>query len=350
MMLFSSPHLHGGDSIRAQMLTVIVALLPASAAAVWFFGWLALLLILLCMGGCIAFEALALRMMGRPQSVLGDGSAALTGLLFALTLPPFTPWWMALLGCAIAIVLSKQIYGGLGYNPFNPALVARIALLVSFPLQMTQWLSPLQAPLFDPFSLVQSVQLLFAGPASLGLGFDALASASPLGQIKTEWRLGVPVSEALAQLHYSTLDALVGREAGSIGETSALALMAGGVLLLARHVITWHIPLAYLATVALLAAIFNTIDPAHYAPPLFHLLAGGLLLCALFMATDPVTSPVTPRGKILFGIGCGLLTWVIRTYGGYPEGAMFAVVLMNALVPLFDRYLRPRVYGHGGAR
>jgi len=352
LVMLSSPHAHGGDSVRMMMLTVILALMPAAAVSVYLFGWLAVLLILVCMLSCLATEAVCLKLMGKSLSTLLDNSAALTGLLLALTLPALTPWWMAVVGSIFAIVLGKQVYGGLGYNIFNPALSARVILLISFPLQMTTWLAPMSvaaAPL-NLYDLSTCLTLFFAGPDALQLGLDAISMASPLGHVKTEWTLGVPVAEALGGYHYSYLDAFLGTEAGSIGETSVLALLLGGIFLLARHSITWHIPFSYLATVALLAALFSGIDPDHFAPPMFHLFAGGLMLCAFFMATDPVSSPVTPVGQIVFGIGCGILTWCIRSFGGYPEGAMFSVLLMNCAVPLIDHYFRPRVYGHEHGR
>lgn len=339
--------MHGGDSVRMTMISVILALLPAAIVSVYLFGWLAFLLITLCMVTCVVTEFITLRMMGRSATPIGDGSAALTGLLLALTLPAYTPWWMALLGSIIAIILGKQLYGGLGYNLFNPALAARVILLVSFPLNMTTWVIPMHVgtAMLDLYNFSDCINLFLFGPESIGKALDAITMASPLGHIKTEWSQGISVAEALKNYDYSYLDAFLGRETGSLGETSALALLIGGVYLLARHTISWHIPFTYLATVLVLAAIFNTIDPAHYAPPLFHLLAGGLILCAFFMATDPVSSPVTAKGRIVFGIGCGILTWSIRSYGGYPEGAMFAVILMNCAVPLIDHYCRPRVYG-----
>ncbi|HXH72374.1 MAG TPA: RnfABCDGE type electron transport complex subunit D [Mariprofundaceae bacterium] len=348
-IMLSSPHIHGGDSIRMTMLTVILALMPAAIVGVYLFGWLAVFMMLLCIGGCMATEAVTLLMMGRPLRALSDNSAALTGLLLAMTLPASTPWWMALLGSVFAIVLGKQVYGGLGYNLFNPALSARIILLISFPLQMTSWIVPMHVgtPAVDLYDFHACLQLFLFGPDAIGQGLDAITMASPLGHVKTEWTQGIGVAEALNNYHYSVLDAFLGREAGSIGETSALALLIGGIYLLARHTITWHIPVSYLATVAVLAAIFSSVDPNHFAPPLFHLFAGGLILCAFFMATDPVSSPVTPVGQLVFGIGCGVLTWAIRSFGGYPEGAMFSVLLMNCAVPLIDHYFRPRVYGHG---
>jgi len=343
----SSPHIHGGDSIRMTMISVILALMPAGIVSVYLFGWLAFLLITLFMVSCVATEFIALRMMGRSASPVGDGSAALTGLLLALTFPAFIPCWMALLGSVIAIVLGKQLYGGLGYNLFNPALAARVILLISFPLNMTAWIIPMHvgAPIIDLYNFNDCINLFLFGPEAVGRALDAITMASPLGHIKTEWSQGVAVTEALRNYDYSYLNAFLGLEAGSIGETSALALLIGGIYLLARHAISWHIPFTFISTVLILAAIFNTVDPAHYAPPLFHLLAGGLILCAFFMATDPVSSPVTAKGRIVFGIGCGILTWSIRTYGGYPEGAMFAVILMNCAVPIIDHYCRPRVYG-----
>lgn len=347
-IMLSPPHAHGGDSIRMMMLTVVLALLPATAMSVYLFGWLAVFLILTCVGGALLTEAVCLKWMKRPLATLLDNSAALTGLFLALTLPAAVPWWMTLLASAFAIVLGKQIYGGLGYNIFNPALSARIILLISFPLHMTTWIVPMSSalPPLNLYDFSLCLSFFLAGPDVLKIGFDAISMASPLGHVKTEATLGVPVAEALKSYQYSYLDAFLGFEAGSIGETSALALLMGGIFLMARHTITWHIPFSYIATVLLLAGIFNAINPEQFTPPLFHLFAGGLILCAFFMATDPVSSPVTPTGQIVFGIGCGVLTWSIRSFGGYPEGAMFAVLLMNCAVPLIDHYFKPRVFGH----
>ncbi len=356
LIMLSSPHAHGGDSIRMMMFTVILALLPAALFSVYLFGWLSVLLIGTCMLTALVTEAVCLRLMKRSLTTLLDNSAALTGLFLALTLPAATPWWMAVLGSVFAIVLGKQIYGGLGYNIFNPALSARVILLISFPLNMTTWLVPMSIHMgsatsgLNLYDFSTCLTLFFAGvdalPIVMQQGLDAISMASPLGHVKTEATLGVPVSEALTAYHYTVLDAFLGFEAGSIGETSALALLVGGIFLLARHSITWHIPFSYLATVALLAAIFSAVSPEQFTPPMFHLFAGGLMLCAFFMATDPVSSPVTPLGQIVFGIGCGIITWSIRSFGGYPEGAMFSVLLMNCAVPLIDHYCRPRVYGH----
>jgi electron transport complex protein RnfD len=348
MIHISPPHQHGGDSIRATMLSVMFALLPATLCAVWLFGWLAVWQIVTCIGVCMLGEWLALRMMARP-SRLADGSAALTGLLLALTLPALVPWWMTVCGALFAIILGKQLYGGLGYNPFNPALSARVILLISFPLAMTSWLLPAATmpATVNLYDVATTLKLFFGGVESLGLTLDGVTAATPLGYIKTDAMQGITVAASLQAHDYHYFNAFIGNEGGSLGETSALALLIGGIMMLARGTIRWHIPVSYIATVALLAAIFHTVDADRFAPPLFHVLAGGLLLCAFFMATDPVSSPMTVKGHIVFGIGCGVLTWVIRTWGGYPEGAMFAVLLMNCTVPLIDQYCRPRVYGHG---
>jgi len=332
------------------MLSVIIALLPASMVSVYLFGWLAAFLITFCIFACLLTEYICLKLMQQPMKRVWDGSAALTGLLLALVLPAAVPWWMALFASIFAILITKQLYGGLGHNLFNPALAARVVLLISFPLHMTAWLIPMHSPVssqavLDLYDFSTSLQFFFFGPDAVKQTWDAITMASPLGYVKTELSRGVPVHEALNAYQYSTLNAFIGREAGSLGETSALALLIGGVWLMARRTISWHIPISYLFTVAVLALIFNAINPDAYAPPLFHLLAGGLMLCAFFMATDPVSSPSSSIGKIVFGVGCGILTWVIRTYGNYPEGAMFAVVLMNCAVPLIDYYFRPRVYG-----
>lgn len=315
----SSPHIHAGEDTAQIMRAVIYSLLPACAVAVYFFGTAALLLLVLATCGCLATEALCQRLMGQPVTV-ADGSAALTGILLAFNLPPSSPWWLPLVGAVVAIAIGKQVYGGLGANPFNPALVARVALLISFPVQMTTW----------------------TAPAPLGSGVDAVTSATPLG----EWKTAVMLTGKLpAALQDGTADYFLGNMSGCIGEVSALALLLGAGYLFWRRILTWHIPVAYLGSVVILAGVFWLVDPGRYPSPLFHLLTGGLMLGAFYMATDMVTSPVTVPGMLLFGVGCGVLTVLIRLFGGYPEGVSFAILLMNAATPLIDRYLRPRVFG-----
>lgn len=317
--LSSSPHLQAGQDTAQIMRAVIYSLLPACAVAVYFFGLPALGVLLLATLGCVAVEALCQRLMRQPVSV-ADGSAVVTGILLALNLPPGAPWWLVLLGAVIAIAIGKQVFGGLGANPFNPALVARVALLVSFPVQMTTW----------------------TAPAPLGSGLDAVTAATPLGEWKTAVMLTgkLPVTQ-----HGGTLDYLLGNMPGCIGEVSALALLLGAAYLFWRKILTWHIPVAYLGSVVVCGGLFWLADPGRYPDPLFHLLTGGLILGAFYMATDMVTSPVTGRGMVLFGVGCGVLTVLIRLFGGYPEGVSFAILLMNAATPLIDRYLRPPVFG-----
>ncbi len=314
-----SPHIDSGATTDKIMRDVIYSLIPACGVAIYMFGLSGLRILLICTLGCMAFEAACNRIGGKPFSIR-DGSAALTGILLALNLPPTAPWWLALLGSAVAIVIAKQVYGGLGYNPFNPALVARVVLLISFPVQMTHWTSP--TPLFS--------------------GIDAVTAATPLGEWKTAVMLTGKLPDSLSD---GTLNYLTGNMPGSIGEVSAIALLLGGLYLLGRKVISWHIPVSFIATTLLVSGLFWLIDSTRYPDPLFHLLTGGLLLGAFFMATDMVTSPVTTKGMLIFGIGCGLLTVLIRLFGGYPEGVSFAILLMNAATPLIDRFVKPRVFG-----
>jgi electron transport complex protein RnfD len=320
-----SPHLIAGDSVPSIMWTVVAALLPAAAVGVFYFGVPALAVLLVSTAGCVAFEALFQRLLGRGITV-SDGSAALTGLLLGMNLPPASPLWMVVVGCAVAIFLGKLVFGGLGFNPFNPALVARVFLLISFPVQMTTWSPPLG--------------LFAAAP-------DAVTAATPLGEVKMEL---LAKGTATVAASVNLLDGLVGRLPGSAGETSVLALLLGGVFLLWRGIITWHIPVAFLGSVAALAAALSAVDPGRFPGAGFHIVTGGLVLGALFMATDYVTSPVTPRGMLVYGAGCGVLTWLIRSFGGYPEGVSFAILLMNMLTPLIDTYTRPRVFGEVKAR
>ncbi len=324
LYLSSSPHIHSGETTDKVMRKVIYALLPATVLSIYFFGLPALSVLLVCTLGCMGFEALSCRLMQKPLA-LADGSAALTGVLLALNLPASAPWWLSLFGAAIAILIGKQVYGGLGCNPFNPALVARVVLLISFPVQMTSWTTP----------------------TPLGSGLDAVTAATPLGEMKTAVML---TGKLPALAHSGFTDYLLGNMGGCIGEVSAIALMLGGGYLLWKRVISWHIPVAFIGTVLVIGGIFWAVSPEKYPNPLFHLLTGGLLLGALFMATDMVTSPVTDKGMLIFGFGCGLLTILIRLFGGYPEGVSFAILLMNAATPLIDRFSRPKIYGQVEAK
>jgi len=336
----SAPFSHAPNSVSRAMLLVMVALVPATLFNFWLFGWPAIFLFATTVLACGLVEALCLHLAGKEIGFhLGDGSAVLTGWLLALSLPPWAPWWSALVGAIAAIAITKQAYGGIGQNLFNPAMVARVALLVSFPVVMTTWVAP--APLFSAGApgFADSLAITFGGALP-----DAMTTATPLGHVKTELTRGIPVGESSAGL--PGLGALLlGLRPGSLGETSALLILLGGLFLLQRRVISWHIPLALIAGVVAPAALAHAIDPARYAGPLFHLFSGATFLGAFFIATDYVSSPVSPRGQLVFGFGCGVLAWVIRTWAGYPEGVAFAVLLMNSLTPIIDTYFKPRIYG-----
>ncbi|OUD13132.1 RnfABCDGE type electron transport complex subunit D [Thioflexithrix psekupsensis] len=338
--LVSGPHTHAAISVPMVMRQVIYAILPALIFGVVIFGWPSLWLILISVATALATEALALYLFNKPiKPFLNDGSVVLTGLLIAMTLPPWAPWWIAVIGVSFAVLIGKHLFGGLGQNVFNPAMLARVMLLVAFPLELTTWINP--TPLFTEGapSLLESLAITFGGviPA------DAYTGATPLGHLKTELTLNHTVSEVLST--YSYWDSLLGWTGGSLGEMSAILLLLGGIYLLIRRIITWHIPVSILATSFLLATIFNLISPDRYADGLFHMLNGGAILVAFFIATDPVTAPSTPRGQILFGVGIGIIEYVVRTWGSFPEGVGFAVLLMNAITPLIDHYVRPRIYG-----
>ncbi len=319
-ILSSSPHLLTEESVPKIMRSVVIALSPATVMGVYLFGIHALLVVLICTGSAVAIEAICQRALGR-KITLSDWSATVTGLLMALNLPPGSPWWIAFLGSGIAIVLGKQIYGGLGHNPFNPVLVARVILLISFPVQMTTWWQP-RVPFFKIA--------------------DVVTTATPLGEMKTHLML----RESLEGFKMGGLvDPLVGNIGGCIGEVSAIALALGGIYLLARKVISWHTPAAFLGTVFLTTVFVWVLNPERFINPFFHLFTGGLFLGAVYMATDLVTSPVTKSGMILFGVGCGFITFVIRVFGGYPEGVSFSILLMNAATPLIDRFTAPKPFG-----
>jgi len=331
-----SPHAHAPISIGKVMGTVLLALTPATLFGFWLYGWPAINLWAVSLIAAIVGEAFLLRLQDRAvRPALMDGSGILTAWLLAISLPPAAPWWIAVLGSLFAVIIGKQLFGGLGQNVFNPAMAARVMLLISFPLEMTTWVAPAaQAP-----SWMDSLRITF-----LSQPIDGMASASLLGHVKTDYTLGVGLEQSLTG-YYLPLDALWGSRVGSMGETAAVLLLLGGLFLIARRIITWHAPVAMLLGVAVPALIFNLIDGNHYAGPMVHLLSGGLMLGAFFIVTDPVTSPNTVLGQFIFGLGCGLLTWIIRTWGGYPEGVAFAVLLMNAATPLIDQYIKPRIYG-----
>jgi electron transport complex protein RnfD len=334
LVVTSSPHVHAAESVPKIMHTVWLALLPASLAAVWIFGYQAAVVLVVSTVACVGFELLFLKLRRMPWAEARvtalDGSAIVTGVLLAMNLPPAAPWWMVLVGAFIAMSIGKHIFGGIGNNPFNPALVARVFLLISFPTQMLSW-SP---PVNDPTAPLVDVET-YATPLGK-LKEAAMAGESPekLAAIMTQVESEYPVTKLF-----------LGNVGGSLGEVSALALLLGAALLLFRRIITWHIPVAFIATTALVTLVPWLVAPEVYVDPLYHVFGGGLLLGALFMATDMVTSPVTAKGMLIFGAGCGLITAVIRLWGAYPEGVSFAILIMNGLVPLIDKYTKPRKFG-----
>jgi len=298
-----APFVRSKDSVESVMYNVALALAPATAMSVYLFGMPALIVTLVCILSCIAFEWI-LDAVRKKESNCLDGSALVTGLLLALNVPSNLPIWMLVIGSFIAIAAGKHVFGGLGYNVFNPALVARVFLLISFPAAMTSWPVPLSV--------------------------DMETAASPLGILKTD---------GLAALgDFTLMDGLFGTMNGSLGETSTIALLLGAAWLFYKRYITVTIPLTMIGSVFIFTGIFYMIDPTTYASPLFHMVTGGLMLGAFFMATDMVTSPLSVRGQIIFGLGCGLLTAIIRLWGGYPEGVSFAILIMNGFVPLLDRW------------
>lgn len=330
-------------TVGTIMAQVMLAIAPATAWGLFCFGWPALNLFVITLLSALMFEALCLRIAGKAVKVtLFDGSALLTGWLVAMTLPPWAPWWIGVVGAGIAIILGKQVYGGLGQNLFNPAMLARVALLISFPVEMTTWanLSPIfseQSP-----SFAEGLQITFSGLESFGTT-DAWTGATTLGYVKTEFSQNRLLPDILQD--YSDWKNFFGWVRGSLGETSSLLLLIGGIWLIKKDIIQWHIPVSLLATVALLATAFQISDSQHYLGPFAHLNSGALICVAFFIATDYVTSPNTAVGKLIFGAGCGLLVYIIRTWGAYPEGTGFAVLLMNCATPLIDHYIRPRIYG-----
>jgi electron transport complex protein RnfD len=337
----SGPHAHQANSIARTMGLVMLALLPATALGLWEFGWPAIYLFLVTLVSAVAAEAACLAIAGKPiRPFLTDGSALLTGWLLAMTLPPWAPWWIGVVGSLIAIVVAKQVFGGIGQNLFNPAVVARVALLISFPLEMTSFLQPQPLLAAGSPGLLDSLDITFGATSQL----DGVSGASLLGHVRTELGQGIPLSEALSG-HYDILGLALGNTAGSLGETSALLILLGGLFLLYKRIITWHIPVAMIGSLLMLATLFHLWDPARYPDALYHLLSGATLLGAFFIATDLVTSPVSPRGQLLYGAGCGLLVFVIRSWAGFPEGVAFAVMIMNACTPFIDHYVKPRVYG-----
>jgi len=322
------------------MVQVALAMVPGIAVCVGFFGPGVIINILFAVAVALAGEAAMLRLRNRPlASFLSDGSAVITAMLLAVALPPLSPWWLTLIGVLFAIVVGKQLFGGLGYNPFNPAMLGYVMLLISFPREMTTWLPPVSLSQ-HPLGWLDTLGVIFTGHLPGGLSIDAVSMATPLDTMKTQLRLQHSVEQILGS------GSLFGSLGGKGWEWVNVAFLAGGLWLIYKRIVSWHIPAAMLGALAVLAVIFYGMNPAAYTSPLFHLFGGAAMLGAFFIATDPVTASTTPRGRLIYGAGIGILTYVIRTWGGYPDGVAFAVLLMNIAAPTIDYYTQPRVFGH----
>lgn len=334
----SSPFLSGTSRVTLHMLQLLLALVPAVIAIVYFFGPSVLITIILAIVTALLAEALMLKLRHRPiKPFLLDGSAVVTAVLLAIALPPLAPWWLIVVGIVFAIVFAKHLYGGLGYNPFNPAMIAYVLLLISFPLEMTTWL-PAIGLNENPLDFSSAFHVIFNGQLSSGLTLDTISGATPLDSMKTQIRL-------LQDPSLISQQPLFGIFGGKGWEWINLWFALGGLFLIYRRVISWHIPVSLLLGLTVISLITWLISPETTASPLFHLFSGGTMLAAFFIATDPVTAATTVKGRIVFGAGVGLLTYIIRVWGGYPDGIAFAVLLMNMLVPLIDYYTQPKVYG-----
>jgi electron transport complex protein RnfD len=318
-----SPHIFGKETTQKLMFGVVLALAPALLASLYFFGWGALIVTITSIASCVVFEYTIQRFILKTAPTITDGSAIVTGLLLAFNIPSNLPVFIIIIGALVSIGIAKMTFGGLGNNPFNPALVGRVFLLISFPVKMTTW------PLPTGFSNSYT---------------DAVTGATPLGIIKEGLKNGETISNLMHQIP-SHLQMFYGRMGGSMGEVAAVALLIGFAWLLYKKIITWHIPVSVIGSVALFTFILWTVNPEKNADPLFHILTGGVLLGAIFMATDYVTSPMSKLAMIIYGIGIGILTVIIRVYGAYPEGVSFAILIMNAFVPLMNAYIKPRNFG-----
>jgi electron transport complex protein RnfD len=323
IIVSASPHVHSDRTSKKLMYDVVIALIPAFLVSLYVFGIGAFIVTAVAVISCLLFEYLIQKYLMKTNVTIGDGSALITGILLAFNLPSGLPIWMIIVGSLVAIGVAKLSFGGLGFNIFNPALVGRVFLLISFPVQMTMW----------PTAVENNTTIA-----------DAVTGATPLGMIKEGLMFGDTMTNISANLP-SNIEMFLGLSGGSIGEMSALALLLGGIYLIVRKVITWHIPVTMLVTMAVMTGIFWVIDPESYASPLIHILSGGALLGAFFMATDLVTSPMTKKGMVIFAIGIAVITVVIRLFGAYPEGVSFGIIIMNAFVPLINTYFKPRRFG-----
>lgn len=320
-LISGSPHVHGGESTKKIMYSVIIALIPAFLFSIYYFGFNAVRVTLISVAACVLVEWLIQKYLIKGPCTIADGSAIITGILLAFNLPSNIPAWMIIVGSIVAIGIGKMSFGGLGNNPFNPALVGRVFMLISFPVAMTSWPTP---------------QPLFGGSA-----LDALTGPTLLGYVKEGLSQGIAANDLII---YDKIQSFI--YSGSLGEIGSIAIIIGGLFLIIRKVIDWQTPIIIIATVAIVSTICWLIDPVQFVHPMIHIFGGGLMLGAFFMATDMATSPMTMKGKIVFSIGVGALTIIIRLWGAYPEGMSFAILIMNAFVPLINKICKPTRFGN----
>lgn len=340
----SSPYTHNQRQTSQIMRCVLLAMIPGVIVQSWFFSWGSIVQLLLAALTAWGAEAVVLKLRNKNiRATLADNSALLTGALLAISIPPLSPWWMVVVGSAFAVIIAKQLYGGLGQNPFNPAMIGYVVLLISFPLQMTSWLPSCDIAATHP-DFIDTLQMIFLGHTATShdinmwrLGVDGISQATPLDTLRTSLHSGQKTGEIM---HAGSL-------AGAGWQWVNLAYLLGGLFLLWQRVIRWHIPLSFLLSLLFCATLGWLYSPQTLAAPSFHLLSGATMLGAFFILTDPVTAPATAYGRLIFGALAGLLVWLIRSFGGYPDGVAFAVLLANITVPVVDYYIRPRLYGQG---
>lgn len=350
LSMASSPHNHSQKSVSRLMITVIGACIPGILTQAYFFGSAVIIQLMIALITASLVEALTLKLRGRPiKPTLTDGSAWLTAVLLAISIPPMAPWWIIVIGVVFAIAMVKQLYGGLGFNLFNPAMAAYVLLLISFPVQMTSWM-PVQQLLAHPVGFFDQITLIFTQFNSDGLNldqvrtsFDGMTMATPLDAVKTAVAQNLTVSEAMANAQFSDY-------AGLGWQWVNVAYLLGGLYLIKSKVINWHIPIAFIAALALCSSVGYIVSPGTQPGLLFHLFSGATMLGAFFIATDPVSACTTNKGRLIFGACIGLLVYLIRQFGGYPDAVAFAVLLLNMSVPLIDHYTQPRTYGHGAKK
>ncbi|HWP94119.1 MAG TPA: electron transport complex subunit RsxD [Gammaproteobacteria bacterium] len=336
-----APHVMPPTSVSLVMRRVLYALVPGTVAYVWFFGWGVVFNMVIATAVALACELVMLAARDRPiRPFLTDMSAVVTAVLLGFSLPPLAPWWVTALGSAFAIVFAKHLYGGLGYNVFNPAMAGYAFLLVCFPVEMTTWPRPdLLIEDHYKYGAIESLTIILTGAPPAGLPLDAITSATPLDTVRT----GLSLNRTIAEIRSNPL---FGDFGGRGWEWIGNWLALGGIWLLYKKVIRWHIPVAMLGSLAACATVFYLIDPGSHGSPGFHIFSGAAILGAFFIATDPVTAATSDKGRLIYGAGIGILTFVIRTWGGYPDGVAFAVLLMNGAAPLIDHFTKPRAYGH----